>query len=196
MKRLLAQLIVTGACAVAASQSFAGKTDAYFDAETGKLILPHLVIGDGTFYATLSLTNPETLTFVADFDSITDFTAPSGIGDSVNVSEDDIVGVWGFPGSDTVITLNSDGTYIIDHEPELDDDACPNGGIETGTYTWEPATGVLLSTTLTDENGECGLSHPRDGVPYRIFVSGNNMQILEKGEGAPLEEFAAVRQEG
>jgi hypothetical protein len=195
MKKLLCSLAVLGACAVAATPSFAGKTDAYFDAATGKLVLPHLAIGDSTFYATLTLTDPVSLTFVADLESLTDFTAPDGIGDTVNVDEGDIVGIWGFPGSDTVITFNANQTYHIDHEAEPDEEGdCFDGGDETGTFTWEPATGVLLSTTLTDENGECGLSNPRDGVPYRIFVNGDSMQILEKGDGVPLEEFAAVRQ--
>ena len=194
MKKLALALAMSGACAIGASNSFAGNTDAYYNAETGRIVIPHLVIGDGTFYVTLRVADEATLTFVADLESVTDITAPAEIGDTVNLDANDIVGTWGLPDTTTTITFNSDGSYSLPHAPELDDDACPNGGLETGTYVWEPSTGILLSTTLTDENGECGLSNPRDGVPYRIFINGDSMQILEKGDGVPLEEFSATRQ--
>lgn len=194
MKKLVLALAVSGACALATNQTFAGSTDAYYNAETGRIVLPHLVIGGNTYYVTLRLADESTLTFVADLETVTDITAPDGVGDTVNLDVNDIVGTWGLSGTTTTITFNGDGSYSLPHAPEVDDDACPNGGLETGTYVWEPSSGLLLTTTLTDENGECGLSNPRDGVPYRVFVDGDTMQVLEKGDGVALEEFAFTRQ--
>ncbi len=193
MKKINLALASFCVCALLSSNSFSGDTDAYYNAATGKIVLPHLVVGNETYYVTLSLTDAATLTFVADLQSLTDITAPSAVGETVNLNANDIIGTWRLSGTTTSVTFNADGSYSLPHAPEPDDDACPNGGLETGTYVWEPSTGLLQSTTLTDKNGECGLSNPRDGVPFRVFVNGNSMQVLEKGNGTALEQFAFTR---
>ncbi|MDX1491561.1 MAG: hypothetical protein R3332_09750 [Pseudohongiellaceae bacterium] len=194
MSKTLIAAAMAGVFTMGAAGVMAGQTDAYFNPETQQLVLPHLQIGDSIFYATLNLADAATLTFVADASSFEDFTAPAAVGDTVNTSADAIVGTWGFPGSDTTITFNSDGSYSQFQAEAEDEGSCPAGGTESGTYTWAPETGVLLSNATVDNNGECGLSNPRDGVPLRIFIDGDAMQILERGDGTPLEEFAATRQ--
>ena len=171
----------------------AASTDAYFDEVTGKIVMPHFKFGDETYYLTLSLTDVATLTFQADLQSITDITPPEGVGVTVNIDVEDIIGTWTLSGSSTsqfFLLFRNDGSYV---HFEVDDDEGCTTGEETGTYTWQPTTGIVITTLTSDGNGECGLSHPADGVPFRIYVEGNTMQLLEKGEGIPLEEYGLVR---
>lgn len=188
MKKLLS--ITALAFCVMASGAMAGTTDAYY--EKGKIVLPHLKLGNKTYYAVLTLTDPSTLTFRADLTALTDITPPEEVGDTVNTADADIVGTWSF-GGDTSVTFFADGTYEQIQAAGEDEESCPNGGIETGTYTWEPSTGILLASVTQDDNGECGLSNPRDGVPLRVFIDGDVMYIKEKGSDAGFDEYAATR---
>ena len=189
-KTLLAACLL---CTVTAVPVNAGNTDAYYSG--GKIILPQMVIGNKTYYVTLYIVDPATLTFRVDLAGLAEISAPAEAGESVNLHVDDILGTWDIDGEPgTYVTFSSDGTYIQVQAANQDEEACPNGGNESGSFTWETGTGLLQAKVASDANGSCGLSHPRDGVPLRVFIDGDKMQILEKGQAFSLEEeFAATR---
>lgn len=187
-------------CVLAVAQSQAAEVEAYFDSTSNELVLPHLEVGGVIYYATLTLTNAETFTFALNLDKLTDITPPA---EAANTSSDQsaIVGTWTIAslGSDTLrLTFNSDGTYQQFEKDNEDCDSSSNtvnlGGFEEGNYSWKPSTGILLAQGIfRDENGECGLSNPKDGVPVRVFVDGNQMQVIEKGASFDGDEYQFVR---
>jgi hypothetical protein len=169
-------------------------TDAYYDAASGQIILPHLR-GDGEYYyARLTLIDADTLTFQADIPSLADITPPEQVGETVNTDASQIYGTWTISGmtiDDVYVSFFEDGSYELFEDTT--DEGCTTG-TEYGSYQWVPSTGLLLTTVDTDGNGDCGLSHPNDGVPYRVFISDQGMQLLDHGSGvAPLEEYGLVR---
>ena len=187
------KLIIASAIGLACSAPLqAADVVAYFDAERNKLVLPHLEVGGVVYYATLTLVNADNLIFRADVETLTDLTPPAGVENNNDIAS--IVGTWtvpGVPASELTITFNSDGSYS--HE-EQNEECANGGGREEGTYHWEPSTGVLQLVNLTlDENGECGLSHPRDGVPLRVFIDGNSAEVFERGEQGGFETFQFQR---
>lgn len=174
-----------------------GTTDAYFVSETGVLVMPHLLVGEQLYYATLTLTDAAKLEFQANLEEITDISPPVQVGVSVNLDTSDIIGRWSTSSASTMyIEFRSDGTYEHFEKSDGPDDLgnidCPTGK-ESGTYKWSPSSGILLSSTKSDANGPCGISHPGGNVPYRAFIDGNAMQLLEKGSDNPLDEFALKR---
>lgn len=186
------KLFGTFALAMLATHATAAEVDAYFDSATGKLVIPHLELNNEVYYATLSLIDGATLTFRADPSTLTNITPPSVPNTSLNTSASVIHGNWNIPGTQTTVTFNADGTYRHFEVFPANDNECTTG-TETGTYVWEPSTGLMLIRTLTDSNGPCGLSNPADNVPYRFYINGNQMQILEKGDGFSPQSFALVR---
>jgi hypothetical protein len=179
---------------VASTAASGASVEAHFNGSTGTLVLPHLEVNGKIYYATLTLTDAATLTFKADFSTLTNISPPESIV-PLNTSESAIVGTWSEDASvaeSTYITFNSDGSYE-QLQRAGDDENCADGGYETGTYSWAPGTGLLLPTVLTDENESCGLSNPRDDVPLRVFISEDSMQIIEKGGQYDDEEFFMVR---
>ena len=186
MKKYLAIFAV--ALSLVTGYAMGGPTDAYFNSVTGRIVIPQLKVGNTTYYATLRLTDPAALTFVADLETLTEITAPAGVGTTINTTGSAIVGTWtenGVPGS---LRFLSDGTYVQIQGPGLDTH-CSAGGQETGSYTWSTETGILLVTVAADGNGQCGLSHPRNGVPLRVYVSGTTMQILEQDGKFGVQQF-------
>ena len=110
----------------------------------------------------------------------------------LNLSASAITGTWEFTDDKTTIAFFSDGNYQVNQSVNTDPN-CSAGGIETGTYKWEPSTGILLVNVVTDNNKTCGLSNPLNGVPVRIFIQGNSMQVLEQGKNFNVLEFTAIR---
>jgi hypothetical protein len=178
-------------CFFLTSSVTAANVDAYFDTATGKLVIPHLKLNGEVFYATLTLTDATNLRFQADITSLTSITPPV-VAPTINASTAAIVGTWtDSRGVNALrIKFNANGTY--EHFEVADDPNCVTGS-ESGTYAWEPSTGLVLATVLSDSNKQCGLSHPRDRVPLRIFVDSTRMQILEKGRGFEPQRFELVR---
>jgi hypothetical protein len=95
-----------------------------------------------------------------------------------------IVGNWyntdaGDAGGTAVLSFRADGTYMMAQDG---DDADPDGwdGMESGTYTWNAATGAYTADVLVDTNGEWGLSDPGDNETIKI--SGNTLTFTEPGE--------------
>lgn len=111
----------------------AGTTDAYFDSATGKIVIPHFVFNNQTYYLTLTLADPAKLSFSADLESVTALTPPSVVGNTVNLTMSDIVGTWAFPNSNSTMAFFSDGNYQV-NQAGNEDPNCNTGGLETGTY--------------------------------------------------------------
>jgi hypothetical protein len=74
------------------------------------------------------------------------------------------------------IYFNANGSYSLEAFGEADEAGQP--GIETGTYTWNSATGDLVISITSDANGEWGLSHA--GALKAIVINGGaNVEIYE-----------------
>lgn len=153
-----------------------------FDAESGRLEISNLELNGQVYYLELNLQNAETLSFSLDAASIVDIT-PSSTQAALVAS--DIVGTWDITGeANTFITFNSNGTYTQSQGSGVDMEACPNGGIETGTYRWTPETGLVRFSVSTDNNGSCGLSNA--GRSLRFLIDGNQGTIQASDGGASL----------
>ncbi len=91
-----------------------------------------------------------------------------------------IVGNWYLidpeSGGTAVVSFRADGTYMHAEDGE---DTDPDGqdGMESGTYTWNAATGAFDVITLVDNNGEWGLSHPAGNVTVQI--KGNTLSYKD-----------------
>ncbi|MDX1491910.1 MAG: copper resistance protein NlpE N-terminal domain-containing protein [Pseudohongiellaceae bacterium] len=180
MKKLLAFASLC-LCLTSVQTTIAAESETYYDPVRGVLVIPHLVLGSNVFHVTFSLDNPETLSFVLDAQSIADITPTE---ESLGVSADAIIGTWTGDNGDTSTTLEfrSDGSYTLDNVLNGEDDSCQTG-TETGTYTWEPSTSVLVVKVETDTNLQCGLSHPdaggETGGVFRAPISGDTLLIGE-----------------
>jgi Ca2+-binding RTX toxin-like protein len=82
-----------------------------------------------------------------------------------------IVGNWYLTdpesGGTAVVSFGAEGTYMHAEDGE-DDPPWGQDGMESGTYTWNAATGAFDVITLVDNNGEWGLSHPAGNVTVQI----------------------------
>ncbi len=187
MKKTLAALALTTLCIPGLAT--ADGLEAHFDAATNAIVIPKLEVNGKTYYATLTLTNAATFEFKANLQTLTDITRPAS-NLPLNSSATAIVGTWTESvanASATYIKFFSDGRYE-QLQRAGDDPNCAAGGLETGTWVWDAATGLLITKTLTDANLTCGLSSPLDGVPLRVYINGNTMQVIEKtGSLNPLE---------
>ena len=187
MKKTLAAFALTTLCIPALAN--AAGLEAHFDAATNSIVIPKLEVDGKTYYATLTLTNAATFEFKANLQTLTDITRPASTL-PLNSSATAIVGTWtdNVPNvSSSYLKFFSDGRYE-QLQRAGDDINCTKGGLETGTWVWDAATGLLITKTLTDANLSCGLSNPLDGVPLRVYINGNAMQVIEKtGSLNPLE---------
>lgn len=105
-----------------------------------------------------------------------------------------IVGTW-YGGDSNIpvfylFSFFADGTYMLADDDDSTKNTDPNNpicqaGIEHGTYTWNPVTGVLSANpTIADTNGECGFSTGDGlGTTGTITISGNTwtMDLGEHG---------------
>ncbi|MFC1707912.1 Ig-like domain-containing protein, partial [Planctomycetota bacterium] len=115
-----------------------------------------------------------TVTVAGDVMSIADSGGSSNM-DRVVDATDPIVGSWGpgytgnHPGGVMSLTLFKNGTYL--HWQNGDDTNANWVGVEHGTWSVNPTTGVLSVTINSDQNGEVGLSHPIGG-PLTLATGG------------------------
>jgi hypothetical protein len=111
-----------------------------------------------------------------------------------------IVGSWlvtnGTSGALTVITFFPDGTVTLveDNDPALS----PGGqdGIERGTYTFNPTTGILSGLISLDTNGQWGIhagsSVPNQWGPFTVaFASPDVANVAVPGE--PTTTLARIK---
>ena len=98
-----------------------------------------------------------------------------------------IVGSWivGTTGNAVVVTFLNNGTYLLadDGDPLLQG---MNGqkGVESGTYSWNAATGALSTSTnlVTDTDGQWGLSHNHC---ISAHVNGTTLTMSCAGSDSP-----------
>ncbi|HET7536608.1 MAG TPA: hypothetical protein VFJ90_09155, partial [Candidatus Didemnitutus sp.] len=98
-----------------------------------------------------------------------------------------IVGAFGRAsmGENSVVAVFlPNGVYFIAQDGDSSPAGDPNGkdGMERGTYTWNEATGVFATTTLTDTNGEWGFSD--NAGQMVITFSPDQMTLLLNGSAA------------
>lgn len=95
-----------------------------------------------------------------------------------------LIGTWGVYSLDATIISFVDSThYMLASGGTADAGGQP--GLEYGTYTYDPATGVgaFNKTPLFDTNGDWGASHPPVGTSYSIQVSGDTLTVGNTVEG-------------
>lgn len=148
--------------------AYGANTETYFDAATGKLVIPHLLLGDKIYYLELSLVDSANLRFQVTGSSVVDVTPAANY---VAPAATAVVGVWApANGMPIQITLNSDGSYRF---TQPDNQCEGNGDLETGTYQWDPKTSVFVARILTDSNGSCGFSSSKGA--YQLIVDGSSL---------------------
>jgi hypothetical protein len=159
----------------------ASEVKSSFDPETGRLEITNLELDGQIYYLELDLTDAATLSFAVNAASVVDLTPGEA---QIGLTAEAIIGSWSIDGeANTSITFNSDGTYTQSQGAGIDLDECPDGGIETGSYSWTPNTGLIRFSVDMDNNGECGLSH--SGRSLRFLIDGNTATIQEgNGSGA------------
>jgi hypothetical protein len=97
-------------------------------------------------------------------------------------SSSSIVGSWLYnPGSlsdSAVLTIIDSENYMFAVDGEPDDGG--GRGMERGTYTWDPVTGVFTATALSGTAGDWGISFLN---AMTISVSGNALDLIDSVEG-------------
>lgn len=113
--------------------------------------------------------------------------------DSSNV----LVGAWTPDGNigPTVVAFASDGTMMLSNQGV---EGVPDG-IERGTYTYDPATGILTLTITLDTNGEFGFSDGTnlpDAGTEPVFLSSNvstELDYMIMGSGPDRTFFHRIK---
>lgn len=152
-------LVPLAALALLTPSVQASNVDPVFIPEQGILVLPNLKLANDPHTYTVVLHRVGTTwSFVVDTDSITALS-PDSLGYTTPTPAE-LVGTWTTPNEPgAYYTLHADGTYTLNAAPDSD---CPNGGLESGTYQYEPITGVFspVANAANDHNGKCGWSVP------------------------------------
>lgn len=174
------------------SSSFAtaAEVEAFFDASTNKLVLPHLEVNGEIFYATLTLIDGNSLTFRTDLENLVNLKVPEG--QVVRPEGASIIGSWakeGDPG--TTVTFRSDKTYSQFENNVTPGDTTCSRGAESGTYSWEPTTGMLVARVTQDANKDCGLSGI--GSSRRLYIESADKLRLIVSSAQETEYFVLNR---
>lgn len=93
-----------------------------------------------------------------------------------------IVGTWRV--NDAVLLFLPEGVYYhLETASAADIAQGAQPGFERGTYTWNPASGELRIVTLTDTNGDIGLSDANGRTDITVRISGDVATATIPGEG-------------
>ena len=100
---------------------------------------------------------------------------PNGCrGDGTPPPPTGLVGSWGFSVDfdtdafhEVFLTFHDDGNYSIEEVLATPAEGEVSGGIEHGTYEWNPDTGLLTFTVGEDGNGTLGFS---DGIAEIVIM--------------------------
>lgn len=169
--KLLLGIILALSFTTAQAQIFPALT--IFNGETGKLQIPTLVFDGNLYYLELSVADAAALTMKIEESSLVDITPGDELSGNV---ADNIVGTWDVAGENSQLTFVADATWQFSQAAGVDEESCPEGGIESGTFRYTPGTGVLILFFEVDENGDCGLSSA--GGVVRLIPDGNNMTLM------------------
>jgi len=97
-------------------------------------------------------------------------------------SSNSIVGSWLYnPGSlsdAAVLTFIDSENYMFAVDGEPDDGG--GRGMERGSYTWDPVTGVFTAMALSGTSGDWGISFLNT---MTLSVNGNNLDLIDSVEG-------------
>lgn len=124
----------------------------------------------------------------------------SAVSSEVNATPNTIVGGWYLDCSASVgmaagsnmctFTFFANGEYVMtqDYVTIPPSTTLLPGGMERGTYSWNPATGAFRTLCpRVDTNGEAGISHPVPGIcsgtTATVTVSGNTLTMNIPGNG-------------
>ena len=104
-----------------------------------------------------------------------------------------LVGSWGTgrdnpgqPAEWISLTFYPNGTYI---HWESDDPSNPDdegGGVEYGTYTYNPSTGVVTGYSIVDENGDVGLNVYGESVSFPVTVTEDALTAIDPYDGSSI----------
>jgi hypothetical protein len=144
-----------------------------FNEATGVLEVPFVFYAGQSFYLSLTITDPATLTLQADPAKLIEISPSESSADNTSA---DIVGTWTIDGGSDQFVFGADASFEMTQQAGVDEEACPAGGSELGTFRWTPQTGVFKALIATDGNGECGLSHVSNVV--RFLPDGNTMTLM------------------
>ncbi len=91
-----------------------------------------------------------------------------------------IIGSWwtGTPPTNDdaiVLTFLNDTHYFFGQLGTTD--SVGQDGMEHGTYSWNPSSGIFTVSVARDDNGEWGFSHPQGTVT--ISVNGNTLTMTD-----------------
>lgn len=155
------------------------KASQVFDLNTNTLSVPELWVGS-RLYSVMLQYNPDNRLSITE----------------LNQSFPSIVGSWSSEKNLTssklvVITFLANGTYVFaDNGNTTSNDPSGQPGIEVGTYTYNPKTGIFSSTCPTiNTDLEWGLSHNRQdgivgcsGTGATVTISANVLSMKINGE--------------
>ena len=161
---------------------------AFFDGNTATLQVPLVFVNGEAHYVEMSLSDPDTLTFTVELDTLVNIH-PDGRNDGKVTN--DIVGEWELSeeGADTQLFINADSTFRLT-EGANEGDECPLGGDETGTFRFTIFTGLFKPIFEVDENNDCGLSGA--GKILRLYRDGNTLTIQLDDDGNDLGIFTRI----
>jgi hypothetical protein len=93
-----------------------------------------------------------------------------------------IIGTFGtmsYGNSSVAAVFLPGGIYFLLEDGNTDGDESGYDGLERGTFTWDPVTGVFSATPNVDDNGEWGLSHPDNPTTVITFPGDGNTLYLD-----------------
>jgi hypothetical protein len=152
----------------------AAENESYFIPAQGRLIIPHLNMGNEIYFVELQRVG-SAYTFNLLGPSVTKITPAAG--DSW-ASAAQILGTWKLADdASTTLDLQADGSFTLTL-PADNEEPCP-AGAETGKYSYNPDTGVFLPRVLTDNNAQCGFSNPTTGGegPFRMHMATTGLEF-------------------
>ena len=106
----------------------------------------------------------------------------------VVAADNPLIGSWYSDGDNqTVISFLDDANYMVAQDiDEIGEPLCSDG-MESGTYTWNSATGEFSLTNTNDTTGDCGLTSMQ-GELYSatITVSGDTLTLTDNEGSFPI----------
>ena len=170
------KLMVIAPLVIAAGTTQADENESLFIASQGRLIIPHLNVGNEVYYVELQRKGTA-FTFDLLGPSVTKVTP------SVNdawASADQILGSWQLAAEGAAgpsLDIEADGSFTLTL-PADSEEGC-SAGAETGKYSYNPDTGVFVPRVLTDGNQHCGFSNPSQPGqgPFRMHKVSNGLEL-------------------
>ena len=96
-----------------------------------------------------------------------------------------LVGSWYIESANrTLITFTDESNYFVTQDVDNINEPLCSDGMETGTYTWDSASGSFSLINVIDTTGDCGLTST-EGNTYdaTVTINGNSLTV-EDSEGA------------